>query len=300
VLLAGFAVAQLVAAFAAQKRDASRLGHVLAIGAACAHALVNFVFFSLPLMLLMGVQLSCATETADQSVPILRGRLFNVFVGFGWICFAYLLLDLTTAVVLQGQPGFPIGSLRSDPHNQLRYARFAEQLNGSRGVPVLAQAVLLSRLAELSDGMQDVNDQALATYRRALRVDPWNTIGYVAMADFIEERRAELLISPDEEPGTLLLSAIAINPIEIAAIDRLLRLQETQGRLSESYGLLRNVVYPWIELMKRQDPEAADRYLSILTRLAAITGDSSFVAEIASKRAALANVTPAKREGWYF
>jgi hypothetical protein len=70
--------------------------------------------------------------------------------------------------------------------------------------------------------------------------------------------------------------------------------------VDQSYSLLRNVVYPWIELMKRRDDQAADRYLAELIRLGTTAGDDRFVAEVEAKRSALVGVKPPARQGWYF
>jgi O-antigen ligase len=300
VTLLVFASRRIILGMVDNEIDIRRLGYVLAVGAACAHAFVNFVFFNFPLALLLGLLLGAATHgSAPRSSFLWRRRIVRGALVFGWVCTAYLLLDLVTAAVFQGQPGVPIAALRSDPQAQLRYARAAQALNGNRGVPVLAEAILLSRLGEQS-GASVIYEQALTTFRRALRTDPWNTLGYVAMADFVRRNEPALSSVAANEPESLLLSAIAINPIEFGAIDRLLALHSERGRWGDAYLLLRKIVFPWVELMKRRDERATDRYLAELIRLAELAGENAFAKEVEAKRASLVGIKPPVREGWYF
>src|SRR5215471_21448709 len=118
-------------------------------------------------------------------------------------------------------------------------------------MPVLGEAMLLAR----RDGVADDSAPArtLALFRRAVEIDPWNPLCYIAFADFVRQRAGSLALQEDEAPIPLLLHAVAIDPTNVAAIDRLLDLELRGGRAGDAYALLTNVVFPRLELMKRQD-----------------------------------------------
>ena len=281
------------------------MGFALALGAACAHALVNFVFFSLPLAIVLGVHAASvytsvgAPSALSTSLVVRRGT--TAAIVFGWIAFLYLLFDLATAGVLQGQPGVPFSEgIRADPSKQLRFSRLARQVNADRGLPVLAEASALALMVDAGGAPPSMKQEVVTLFREAIAADPWNTLCYVSMADFVTRHRDGLAISAGEEPEHLLMAALALNPIEVTAIDRLIALNDAAGRTGATYTLLKNVVYPWIELLYRNDDGAADRYLSALTTLAQSYGDGPFSAELITKRTALGAITPEVQDRWFF
>src|SRR5262249_13210616 len=140
--------------------------------------------------------------------------------------------------------GVPLSQLvRGDPNRQLAYARLAEQLNGDRGMPVLAEAMLLARQADATS--EDPSGaRTVALFRRAIEVDPWNPLGYLEFADLMRQHPGPLALRDREAPIPLLLRAVAVDPTNVAAIDRLLDLDLRSGRAGDAYALLCNVVFP--------------------------------------------------------
>jgi hypothetical protein len=277
-----------------------RLGAALAVTAACAHALVNFVFYTLSLGILIGLLAAAMVDRAPneaRALPIARIGIVGA-IAFGWLAWSYLALDLVTVAVFQGQRGVPFSeTIRNDPAKQLRYARFAQRLNPDRGIPALGEAMLLVRQSDAAGGALDAD--TLACFRSAIVVDPWNPLGYIALADFVAKRGDRLPLHDDESPTALLFKALAIDPVNVVAIDQLLALNRRNGRLGDSYALFRNIVFPWLELLKRQDDKAADRYLDEMMDLAVRVGDSAFAEAITQKRAALDRVAPKVYRRWF-
>lgn len=305
----------LTLAFAACRRcligaraDASaeafeRVGPALAVGAACAHALVNFVFYTLPLVVVLGVLASLMvadSRAASAAAPLSRRVLVHAAVLFGWVAWAYFVVDLVTVAVFQGQRGVPFSeAVRKDPESQLAYARIAQRINDDRGIPILAEAMLLARQVGRPGSAPDLNGRVHALFRRAIDADPWNPLCYVAFADFVRRHGDGLVLRVDEDPVTLLTKALALDPIDVPAIDRMLELNESRRRLGDSYALLKNVVYPWLELLKRRDAAAADRYMEQMARLAARAGDESFASAVRATQARLERVSPVVYGRWF-
>lgn len=290
---------------AVSSADFHRLGPALAVGAACAHAMVNFVFYTLPLLILIGVLGAMMIQpTANTAEPRSRLHWRGVAAGvaFGWIAWLFLTLDFVSLGVLRGQGGMPFaGAIRNDPAAQLRYARFAETVNPDRSGPVLAEAVLMARGAGQADAAPDLANRALVAFRHAIELNPWNPAAYVSFADFLTRWPAsnQLALRDDETPQALLYKALAFDPVNSAAIDRLLILQRDAGRPDESYALLKNVVFPWLERLKRRDATAADRYIEFLRQLASRAGDRTFLEALAEKSRDLQRVEPAQHPRWF-
>ena len=292
------------------------LGYALAAGAACAHAAVNFVFFILPLGILLGVIAALMIHPERMShpekmshpedapggrgsTPAIRASIL-ASIAFGWIALAYLTLDLVTAAVLQGQKGVPFAiSIREDPEAQLRYATFAQRLNADRGVPILGEALLMAKKSADPTAPKAYVERALLLFRRAIATDPWNPRAYVSLAKLVAQHGADLPVREEESPERLMLTALGIDPVDVSAIDGLLSLHASQGRFGDSYGLLKTVVFPWLELLKRRDDVAAERYIAEMLRLARMAGDQDFLVAVEAKAAALEDVKPAVYRLWY-
>ena len=69
--------------------------------------------------------------------------------------------------------------------------------------------------------------------------------------------------------------------------------------MGDGYALLKNVVFPWLELLKRRDDIAADRYAAEMIRLAKLAGDAEFASAVERKTAALEPVTPVTYPTWF-
>jgi O-antigen ligase len=302
----GFAVARAAWRGLAADVDGesfARSGLALALGAACAHALVNFVFYSLTLALVMGVlaaMLFAPVRDRVVSPPISSPAhrwAFVAGVAFAWVAFAHLALDLVTAGVFQGQPGAPFAAtIRQDPERQLRYARLAQTLNARRGIPVLGEAMILARRLDDAPASKVARERTLLTFRRAIRIDPWNPLAYVAMADFVRRHGEGLALEDQEAIEASLLTALALDPTYVPAIDRLIEFHVERRRLGDAYALLKNVIFPWLELLKRRDEAAAERYMTQMQTLAERAGDQEFLVALEAKRTVLASVRPVEHK----
>ena len=156
---------------------------------------------------------------------------------------------------------------------------------------MIAEAVLLHRAARSEPESKYLREQTYLAFHRALTVDPWNSLTYVRFSEFLDEfspaERAR-----GESTEELLYSAIGTDPLSVPAIDGLLRLYIGTSQASKAYALLRNVVYPWMERLRRVDPHASDRYFDHLSVYAEAAGDSAFLAELKERRALLSDIAP--------
>ena len=83
-------------------------------------------------------------------------------------------------------------------------------------------------------------------------------------------------------------------------IDGLLAYYRQIGAEEQRFVLLRQVVLPWMPLLKRHVPEAATRYLDELGGYAEVLADEKLVAELADLREDLDQVNPVQRRYWLF
>jgi Tfp pilus assembly protein PilF len=158
--------------------------------------------------------------------------------------------------------------------------------------------LLARRVDERPAGVVE-RERVLDAFRRAIAIDPWNPLAYVAMADFVRRHGDGLRYPEGDASDALLLKALALDPTYVPAIDRLVEIHVSRGRLGDAYALLRNVVFPWLELLKRRDDGAAARYLAQMQTLAERAGDSAFLAALSDKRQTLANVRPTRHRTWF-
>jgi hypothetical protein len=223
-------------------------------------------------------------------------------VAFAWLSWLYLGLDTVTAGVLQNQRYVPFAaSVRQDPGSMLRYARAAQTLNGYRGVPVLAEAALLDQRLRQEPNSVYLREQALNTFRRAGQADPWNPLTQMLMIRFIEANPAILpQLREDETPESLLLRAVAIDPLYVPAVDALIDRLTREKRHAQAYGLLRDRVYPWMILLARQDKAAAQRYLQFLQAVAEARDERAFAAELAELRPVIEGTREVVKARWLF
>ena len=264
-------------------------GFAFALLAICAHALINFVFYSCSLSIAIGVlagllfssRVSSAASRSNIPWPLFTGG-----IAAAWVMWLYLVLDVAIVGVFQGQPSFPpVAAIRGDEARMLDFARLVQRLNGSRGIPALGEGVLLFRAAQAEPQSVYLREHAYRQLRRALEVDPWNSLAYVRLAQFTDEFHPTDPAAPSSEE--LLLTALGLDPMDVTVIDELLRYYAERGDESKRYALLRNVVYPWMPRLRRNDVAASDRYFDLLTAYATATGDDAFAAEVEARRAAL-------------
>ena len=283
VVLVGFA-ARLLWVAARSDKDSqhfARLGFVLAACLLLAHACVNFVFYRFSLPVGLAVVLAMAQAPRGSRVlPSPLTRLAKFWHGLpkawlwgpllgGWIAFAYLVVDVVTAGILEGQDSVPFADkLRTDSASVHKWARLAQSLNADRGLPLLADASLSAALIPQGN----TADRALRTayahgkFREALQVDPWNTNSYMAFYQFVQQHPELTPELPEwEQPVSLLLRAVALDRQYVPALDELLRI--TQAQPNERDKVLLNLIAPWLELIARVNLPAAQHYLEELRRL---------------------------------
>jgi hypothetical protein len=288
-------------------RDArfEELGVALALLAVCAHALVNFVFYSLPLSILVGLLsarlFSQPIEAHASTLPMqMPKRLVGVGIAMGWVMWLYLALDVATAGVFQNQPSLGlVSSITAHEDRMLEYARIAQRINGNRGLPVIGEAVLLHRAVRSEPDSHYLREKTYLTFQRALAVDPWNTLTYLRFSEFLDEFPPASGRGPNESTEDLLLSAIGLDPLFVPGIDGLLQHYTATSEESKGYALLRNVVYPWMARLRRDDPNASDRYFDRLAAYAAAAGDTAFLAELKERRSSLADIVPKRERAWF-
>jgi O-antigen ligase len=283
------------------------LGVGIALIAACTHALVNFVFYSLSLNIFIGIiAATFFVDRLDKRIapkePIrIPAGAFIAGVLAAWTMWLYLVLDVAVVGVFQDQPTFGLlSSIRGDEPRMIRFSRVAQRMNGSRGIPALGEAVLLYRAARAEPESRYLRDATYRQFHRAIEVDPWNPLIYVRFSQFLDEFGQTGQRSPGESDEDLLLSAIGLDPIFVPALDQLLLHYASTSQESKRYSLLRRWIYPWMQILRRNDPGASDRYFELLEGYASAQGDGTFLAELNSRRAELADVAPKPQAYWFF
>jgi hypothetical protein len=182
----------------------------------------------------------------------------------------------------------------------LEFARFAQRMNGDRGIPALGEAILLYRAARGEPDSRYLREQTYAQLHRAIEVDPWNTQAYVRLAQFLNEFPPPGGRAPGESDEELLLSAIGLDPLFVPALDQLIQYYADTHQEPRIYALLRNVVYPWMPTLRRNDPGASDRYFDLLETFASAAGDSTFLAEVKRSRSEVVQLAPREQDYWFF
>lgn len=283
------------------------LGLGIALMAVCAHAFINFVFYSLSLNIVIGIVAALFfADRLDQPVkPKDRIRLpagtCAVGIGAAWVMWLYLVLDVAIVGVFQDQPSFGFASsIRGDEPRMIGFSRIAQRMNGSRGIPALGEAVLLYRAALAEPDSRYLRDGTYRQFHRALAVDPWNPLIYVRFSQFLGEFIQPAERAPGESDEDLLLSAIGLDPIFVPALDQLLHHYAITRQESKRYSLLRRWIYPWMQILRRNDPDASDRYFELLEGYAVAQGDTEFLAELKARRAELVDLAPKPQEYWFF
>jgi O-antigen ligase len=281
------------------------VGFAMALLAVCAHALVNFTFYCLPLSVLVGLLgarlFSEPVATLAVSAPIQRlSRFVSIGIAMGWIIWLYLVVDVATAGVFQNQSSLGlVASITGDERRMLEYSRIAQRINGNRGLPVIGEAILLHRAVRSEPDSEYLREQAYLAFHRALAADPWNALSYLRFSQFLDEFPPAGGRLPGESTEELMLFAIGLDPFFVPGIDRLLQYYAATSQGSKGYALLRNVVYPWMERLRRSDPNASDRYFDRLEAYAAAAGDSAFVTELKERRVSLAGITIKRERPWF-
>ena len=256
-----------------------RVGGYWALGALFAHALVNFVFYTLGLAIAAGVAAAWA-QSYRAPVPRQQDDLRGVFGWwFGWlfglVLAAYLALDVTIYSVLSGQPGLPgTAHFRADSAAQLRFARLAETLNDDRGLPVLAQALALDAQQRAQPDSAYLKEATLATYRRALEKDVWNPDGHLFFAQFLARTG---LRDANHSQESLLQQALALDSREIDTLRALAAYYDGVGESELAYAVLKREALPWLDGLATRSVPKAVALIDDLGRRAHAAGDDDVV-----------------------
>ncbi len=279
-----------------------RAGLAMAISAACAHALVNFVFYIAPLALILGAiagALWHGPSSVQQSRTPRVAALSGLGLGLGWIAWLFFALDNVSYGVFYAEPVPGTAWVRADGARALKYARIAASLNDDRALPVLGAASIVHQLALREPDSKYLRSRALADFREALARDPWNPVTYLNMAGHVAsfpELTSELGDGESEEE--LLLSALAIDPDNAPAVDALKAHYLRVGTPEKYAALLEVSVLPRLEAFKRSGDELVERYMAELEAFAAARGDEALLARIAAERDRLANIRPVRLRIW--
>ena len=247
---------------------APALAFATAIGVALAHALVNFVFYVLPLTIVLGVLTGCvfAGEVRPKpapvaSLPVRVGKW--LMVGFLVLNLGYLTLDALIYGVFSRQLHVPgAAAIRSDAERMLAFSRLAQQLNGRRGVPVLAEAQILQAMT-LQGASRLQQSQIKATYQRAIEVDPWNPSALVGYASFLQRQQIDTV----DERRALLWQALELNPADPVSNLALLNHHRTHADAEGLVQVISNTL-TWCELMRRRDDDTANSLLDQIEQIA--------------------------------
>jgi len=285
------------------------LGAALALMAVCAHASVNFVFYSLPLGIVIGQlaarlfsPLNAPLAPPAPRAPNIHAPAWWSVITMGWVMWLYLALDVASAGVFQSQPspGF-VSSIRGDDQRMLRFARFAQRMNGERGVPALGEALLLYRATRSEPTSRYLWRQTYEQFHHAIAADPWNALSYVRFAQFLDEFPPAGERAPGESVEELLTAAIGLDRLFVPALDQLLQYYASTSQQAKAYALLRRVVYPWMPRLRRNDSAACGRYFDLLETFAVANGDATFLEELRERRRTVMSIAPRQQDApWLF
>ena len=152
----------------------------------------------------------------------------RILLAWGWVCFAYLMLDTFSVGVYQRQPSVPLASrVYEDPVRLLAYSRVAQQLNGNRGLPVFAEAIIHQQRLAATPDSQFLLELTLHSYRRAMEVDPWNPEVLLRTFGFVQAYPQVLnVLKEQEQPVQLLLRALTLDPIYLPAYGSIIQYYE--------------------------------------------------------------------------
>ena len=279
-----------------------RAGGYWALGALFVHACVNFVFYSLALCMVAGAVAAWA-QSHRQPQPRPPDDLRGVFGWwFGWLfgllLAAYLALDVTIYSVFSGQPGLPgTAHYRASSDAQFRFARLAENLNGDRGLPVLAQALALDARLQANPQSDFLQQQTLNTYLRAQAKDVWNPEVHVAFAGFL----ARTGIRPDgQTPESVLQQALALDSRRVSTLQALARYYDAAGEPALAYAVLKREGLPWLENFAIKNPRRALEFVDDLGRRAHRAQDEATVERLWQFREQLLARPPAAANPVWF
>jgi O-antigen ligase len=298
VLALGAAIACVRALFAAPGSESFlRAGYAMALAAACAHAAINFTFYIAPLAIVLAIVAAAlwhvpvaAAEPRRTERVARRGVL-----AIGWFAWSFFALDNVTYGVFYAEPVPGTAWIRADANRALRYAGIASALNGDRALPFLGAASIRHQQALREPGSVFLRERALADFRRAVAIDPWNPVGYLNMASHV---RAFPTLAPrlrdGESEEALLLNALAVDPVNVAAVEALRDFYHRAGAPERWQALLEVAVWPRLESFRRNGEDVLDAYIDELAAAARARGDAKRLADIEQERERLSRLAPVR------
>lgn len=216
----------------------SRLPFAVAAAVALLHAAVNFVFYILPLVVVLGVLVAIVFAPEAQPVSP-RGKTGSpsrglwAVVGFGLILnLGWLGLDVYNQAAFAGRPALPgVSGIRRSSDSLLEYVETTLALNSDRGLPWLVRAETMIQ-------REDPAGAAVA-YKEAVSIDPWNARGLMGYANLLLEHPET---SSESEPQTLLESAVALNPHYIPAASAAIGYHVNRGQFSRARAIAEELI----------------------------------------------------------
>jgi O-antigen ligase len=320
ILVAAATVRRLWLGLFSTDPDALRkFGLAMAVAAVLAHAMVNFVFYVLPLGIVFAVvcaalfapsgpngsqRLNAGKLTASDAAyvsPIAKASWWSglLLAVVGW---GYLGLDVVTQGIFGAQPavGF-VRDIRSDGDAMLRFSEQAQKLNSRRVTPVLAQALIMA--ATLEQVPEAAPDKAVIRdkFRQALAMDPFSPLTYEQYARFLQNALdAELLatLRPNEVPDVLLLRAVQLDVRRVATIFDLLQVYDRLGRSEQAWSMLRDTVYPWLERVQWSSSASAEKLIKEMRRRATAADDHAFLLRLERRAGQISGLSQKPSEHW--
>ena len=183
----------------------------------------------------------------------------------------------------------------------LAYARTAQNLNGSRGLPVFTEAVIYHDQLRASPDAGFARERALDAYRRAVGVDPWNPYVLLRMSRFVLENPSLADdLSDEEHPAVLLVRAVTLDPVFIPGYEALIGYFNRIGQPEVAVEIVKEKLLPWLEWLAHGDKVSAVRYLEYLRASTDATEHTEFaeyLAEVAQRIAPIKTTVPTP--GWF-
>jgi len=243
-----------------ERRVSTQLGLLLALGIALFHSMVNFVFYVLPLVLLVAVLLALAfapgrqASTETPAVPLGWRAAKYVVVALLGLNALLMALDIMTMGVLSSYRHAPGADyLRAEPSRMLAYTRIAQTLNPRRSLPLFGEAKILEHEFR-SRPTPLLATQIDGAYAAALGQDPWNPsvhINYAAFKGQLEGR-----VNGRDFRQEMLYDALALNPYNLDANAVLLQWHLEAGENLDALAVGVNVV-KWCKLLARHPAASA-------------------------------------------
>ncbi|MGI9324483.1 MAG: O-antigen ligase family protein, partial [Pseudomonadales bacterium] len=274
-------------------------GGWLALALVMLHALVNFVFYTLALGVMVGILAAWAVpgrlgKGAARAAPVqpksrFQSGLWLLAISFGWVNVAYLALDNTNLAVFSGQPGLPgVAVWRASAEQQQTYARISARLNEDRSLPHLVIALYGKQRLEQQSGAVSAA-QIESGLQRALTENPWNTKAYIEYADLLlqQGQRQETVGESQSQALALLDQALRHAPADLDVLSVKAKILEEREGAQAALALLMTDAFPWLENYWILSSKRANGLIEELGRRALALDDQRAFAKVRDARAEL-------------